>query len=185
MSDTPRTDAASVSRAFIAREMDYYSHQFVLAGPMRDLERELAEAKAWKDAVLDEACIVFVGSDDPRDCIKQVIQANVTIALEPLVSAEAERLVESGRQEMKAENERLRADAADFHMKYRMKCDEETKAQAVESERLREALQSMVDVDDEQCRLDHNGYCQSHYLDHDMDGCRVAIARAALAKAKS
>jgi len=46
MSDTPRTDAASVSRGFIEREMDYYSHQFVLAGNMRDLELELAAAKA-------------------------------------------------------------------------------------------------------------------------------------------
>jgi hypothetical protein len=39
-----------------------------------------------------------------------------------------------------AEVERLRADAADFHMAYRMKCDEETKAQAVEIERLRAEL---------------------------------------------
>jgi hypothetical protein len=46
MSDTPRTDAASVSREFIAREMNVYSHKFVLAGPMRDLERELALAEA-------------------------------------------------------------------------------------------------------------------------------------------
>jgi hypothetical protein len=46
MSDTPRTDAASVSRGFIEREMDYYSHQFVLAGNMRDLELELAAAEA-------------------------------------------------------------------------------------------------------------------------------------------
>lgn len=55
MSDTPRTDAASVSRAFIAREMDYYSHQFVLAGPMRDLERELTAAKAEAEALRADA----------------------------------------------------------------------------------------------------------------------------------
>jgi len=41
------------------------------------------------------------------------------------------------RDEARAEVERLRADAADFHMAYRMKCDEETKAQAVEIEMLR------------------------------------------------
>jgi hypothetical protein len=64
--------------------MDVYSHKFVLAGHMRDLERELALAKA--------------------------------------------------------EVERLRAAAADFHMAYRMKCDEETKALAVEVERLRAEL---------------------------------------------
>jgi len=51
MSDTPRTDAASVSRAFIAREIDDYSHQFVLAGNMRELERELAAAKAEVEAL--------------------------------------------------------------------------------------------------------------------------------------
>ena len=45
MSDTPRTDAASVSREYIEREMDRYTQKFVLAGHMSDLERELAEAK--------------------------------------------------------------------------------------------------------------------------------------------
>ena len=49
MSDTPRTDAASVSREFIAREMNVYSHKFVLAGPMRDLERELAAITAERN----------------------------------------------------------------------------------------------------------------------------------------
>ena len=39
---TPRTDAAVVSREFIIREMDIYSHKFVLADYARDLERELA-----------------------------------------------------------------------------------------------------------------------------------------------
>jgi hypothetical protein len=36
-----------------------------------------------------------------------------------------------------AENEALRADAADFHMAYRMKCDEQTKALHAEVEALR------------------------------------------------
>jgi hypothetical protein len=36
-----------------------------------------------------------------------------------------------------AENEALRADAADFHMAYRMKCDEQTKALHAENEALR------------------------------------------------
>ena len=46
MSDTPRTDAASVSREYIEREMDRYTQKFVLADHMSDLERELAEAVA-------------------------------------------------------------------------------------------------------------------------------------------
>jgi len=45
MSDTPRTDAASISREYIEREMDRYTRKFVLADHMGDLERELAEAK--------------------------------------------------------------------------------------------------------------------------------------------
>ncbi len=49
--------------------------------------------------------------------------------------------------DLKAEVERLRADAADFHMAYRMKCDEETKAQAVEIERLRAAGQALSGAD--------------------------------------
>jgi hypothetical protein len=40
------------------------------------------------------------------------------------------------------ELERLQAAEADFHMAYRMKCDEETKAQAVEIERLTAALKT-------------------------------------------
>jgi hypothetical protein len=48
--------------------------------------------------------------------------------------------VEQNPAELRAEVERLRADAADFHMAYRMKCDEETIAQAVEIEKLREEL---------------------------------------------
>lgn len=38
------------------------------------------------------------------------------------------------------EIERLRAEAASFHMAYRLKCDKETKAQAVKIGRLRAAL---------------------------------------------
>ena len=39
--------------------------------------------------------------------------------------------------ELREELDRLRADAENFHMAYRMKCDKETKAQAVEIDRLR------------------------------------------------
>ena len=39
---TPRTDAAVVHREYILREMDIYSHKFVLADFARTLERELA-----------------------------------------------------------------------------------------------------------------------------------------------
>ena len=43
MTDTPRTDAATVSSEYVRREMDIYSHKFVLADYACELERELAE----------------------------------------------------------------------------------------------------------------------------------------------
>ena len=47
-----------------------------------------------------------------------------------------------------------------------------------------QCLQEMVDVHDEPCRLDHHGYCQSHFLDDVNDGgCRVANAIEAIKKA--
>lgn len=44
VSSTPRTDEASVSSEFIAREMDVYKHKFVLSETMRAVELELAVA---------------------------------------------------------------------------------------------------------------------------------------------
>ncbi len=45
-------------------------------------------------------------------------------------------------------------------------------------------LIEMVEVHDEPCHLDHHGCCQSHFLDDvNEGGCRVANARAAIAKA--
>ncbi len=41
--------------------------------------------------------------------------------------------------------------------------------------RLRKLLQR--NIENEPCRLDHHGYCQTHYLEED---CSVAAARAAL-----
>jgi len=59
------------------------------------------------------------------------------------------RTAKAVMEDRRAEVEALRADAADFHMAYRMKCDEETKAQAVGIERLRAALQGVVAVYDQ------------------------------------
>jgi hypothetical protein len=45
-------------------------------------------------------------------------------------------------------------------------------------------LQEMVDITEDECRLDHHGYCQAHYLDDTNNGgCRVANAKAAIIKA--
>lgn len=50
---------------------------------------------------------------------------------------------------------------------------------------LLEALEKMIEpVDGAECRTDHHGYCQSHFLDDVNDGgCRVANARSVIAKA--
>ena len=48
-----------------------------------------------------------------------------------------------------------------------------------------EALESLLEVQDEDCRYDHQGYCQNHNLDHVDDGCRVARAKTALAAYRS
>lgn len=51
---------------------------------------------------------------------------------------------------------------------------------APETAKLVEALQSLLDMQDEDCRYDHQGYCQNHNLDHVDEGCRVAKARYTL-----
>jgi hypothetical protein len=52
-------------------------------------------------------------------------------------------------------------------------------AQAAEIERLSDLLRRNIDPDP--CRLDHHGYCQTHYLEKN---CSVAAARAALGETK-
>ena len=50
---------------------------------------------------------------------------------------------------------------------------------------LYEALDALVEVNDEPCWTDHHGYCQAHYMDNvNAEGCRVAKARAVIAKAR-
>jgi len=46
--------------------------------------------------------------------------------------------------------------------------------------RLQEALKSLLEVEELECRFDHQGHCQSHYLDLAINGCRVAKARKLL-----
>lgn len=53
-----------------------------------------------------------------------------------------------------------------------------------ESPNLLKCLIDMVEVNDEPCRFDHKGFCQAHYLDHESEGCRVANAKAAIAKVR-
>jgi hypothetical protein len=55
-------------------------------------------------------------------------------------------------EEARKEIEQLRAEAAGFHMGYRTKCDEETKAQAVKIEQLAAALDELIACDDLQTK---------------------------------
>ena len=53
--------------------------------------------------------------------------------------------------------------------------------QEAEVAKLVEALELLLEVNDQNCRYDHYGNCQSHNLDHIDSDCRVEKARAALA----
>jgi len=80
MSDTPRTDAAAVSAEYVRRELDYYTHKFVLADHMRDVERELATAIEQRDKAMAEADAMdeFLGSATKREKESEAIIAALT-----------------------------------------------------------------------------------------------------------
>jgi len=46
-----------------------------------------------------------------------------------------------------------------------------------ENSLMRELLEVMVDINDEECRHDHHGYCQSHYLE---ESCTIKKAKEIL-----
>ena len=55
-------------------------------------------------------------------------------------------------------------------------------------EKMAEALKAMLEVQDESCRFDHHGLCQSHNLRRNDAGepeCQVELARQALAAYES
>jgi hypothetical protein len=164
MSDTPRTDAYLI-------ESDPACKHIVGAAFARDLERELAAAKAWKDAVINAAVVGWTYSaadeDDPSGCLSKLLAASAQIALDPQVSSDAEALIERGRQEMRAEVERLRGIVPEFLEKLNDELCAENERLRAEVEVLREALKQIAS-------------CTSHHK-----GDVVDIARAALAKEKS
>jgi hypothetical protein len=98
----------------LVRFADVY-HDVVRARATDDLERELAAAKAWKDAVIDAAVVGWTycaaDEDDPRACLSRIMAMNSQIALDPAVSSEAAALIERGRQEVREELAAAKADA--------------------------------------------------------------------------
>lgn len=61
---------------------------------------------------------------------------------------------------------------------------EENRDLRIQRDELLAALKDLLAPHEGECRFDHNGYCQEHFLDHSMDGCRVATARDAIARAE-
>jgi hypothetical protein len=70
--------------------------------------------------------------------------AEVLVGLVGTLAQAASQVSVAEAQTDAAELARLRGEAASFHMAYRMRCDEETKAQAVEIERLRGLLHELA-----------------------------------------
>ena len=73
---------------------------------------------------------------------QQAAEALIPFATAAINAAASVRIAEA--QTDAEELARLRAEATSFHMAYRLKCDEETKAQAVEIERLRGLLHELA-----------------------------------------
>lgn len=89
--------------------------------------------------------------------------------------------IDAGRFDIKKDDKRI----AQYRCFYADGDIDEIKANATlmaESPNLLKCLIDMVEVNDEPCRFDHKGFCQAHYLDHESEGCRVANAKAAIAK---
>ena len=84
-------------------------------------------------------------SDELRDEMAKYVHALMIEVVEAGCGGGDRDQVLAGVRQMRAEIERLKAEAADFHMRYRMKCDEETKRQAVEIMGLHAALSSEAD----------------------------------------
>ena len=75
---------------------------------------------------------------------QKAAEALVPFAVAAVQAAAQVRAAEA--QTDAAELARLRAAEADFHMQYRLECGQETKAQALQIERLRAALQEADNI---------------------------------------
>ena len=80
---------------------------------MAEIKRQAAEIerlRQWHRAV-DDACTVnwVPVTDDARETVKALIARECQIALDPLVSSDAQALIDRGRKDAEAEIERLKA----------------------------------------------------------------------------
>ena len=91
---TPRTDAKLVRSPYIGKN--------VSADFARQLERELAAAQEWREAVLNELIVAHIYTKEhdtnPRKAIQDAITWNCQVALDPAVSSDARKLVAQERE---------------------------------------------------------------------------------------
>jgi LPS O-antigen subunit length determinant protein (WzzB/FepE family) len=174
-SETPRTDVQRrLAGAFDQDGM------VGMAAHAEQLERELAAAKAWKDAVIEKLAITWAITSENENCpqkaIDDLVASQVAIALDPAVSSDAAALIERGRQEMRAEVERLRGIVPEFLEKLNDELCAENERLRTQVEALRAALERISKVKPDQ-------------LDYSIDVCIIErcakVARAALAKEKA
>lgn len=71
------------------------------------LQTENAELRDWKTAILDQLVTQWTlraeHETDPKKAIHDMLSWEVMVALDPLVSRDAEALIERGREEMRAQ----------------------------------------------------------------------------------
>ena len=71
------------------------------AAEIERLTAELAAAKEWKSAVIDELitswAITAEHETNPRKAVQDAISWEVQIALDPMVSSDAQKLIDSGK----------------------------------------------------------------------------------------
>ena len=85
-------------------------------GRIKELERDLAAAQEWREAVLNELIVAHIYTkehdNNPRKTIHDAITWNCQVALDPAVSTEAQSLIKQERDraelaEARAESRRL------------------------------------------------------------------------------
>jgi rRNA-processing protein FCF1 len=78
------------------------------------LRAELARVEQWRETVIDALVVDFIyvkeHDTDPRKALADLINWEVKVALDPAVSEDARRLIEQGRQELRAELEKVRGE---------------------------------------------------------------------------
>lgn len=76
------------------------------------LRAEVAELRKWKTAIIDrlvvQESLLKEHETNPKKAVHDIVSWEVRVALDPLVSSEAEALIDQGRNELRAENEELR-----------------------------------------------------------------------------